>query len=52
MRLLVICVAIILLAGCSPFMKKVEKQQEIQENDRLVCRPADSVLCSGFEVSD
>jgi len=52
MRLLIICVAIILLSGCSQFMKKVERQQEIQENDRLVCRPADSVLCSGFEVSD
>jgi len=52
MRFLVACIAIIVLSSCSPFMKKVEKQQEIQENDRLVCRPADSVLCSGFEVSD
>ena len=52
MRFLIACIAIIVLSSCSPFMEKIEKQQKIQENDRLVCRPADSVLCSGFEVSD
>lgn len=52
MRLLIACIAIIVLSSCSPFMEKVEKKQEIQENDRLICRPADSVLCSGFELGD
>ena len=52
MRFLVACIAIIVLSSCSPFMKKIEKQQKIQENDRLVCRPADSVMCSGFDTVD
>ena len=52
MRFLVACIAIIVLSSCSPFMEKVEKQQKIQENDRLVCRPADSVMCSGFDTVD
>ena len=37
---------ILLVSGCSAFEEKIYKQKE----EQLICSPANSINCTGFEV--
>ncbi len=43
-------IALFLLTGCSIFGEKMKQNQQLMENQQLICSPSYETLCAGWEV--